>query len=79
MNKPLLTIAEADLTAIRAELRALHDRLDRVEMTPKPEWLTLRDYAAQIGKSTRTVQRYIDAGKLDTRQECGVTMIRVRR
>ena len=79
MTQTLLTISEADLARIEAALAALATRLDRVEMRPKPEWLTLDEYAARIGRSKRTVQRYIDAGRLDTKSECGVVMIRAPR
>ena len=65
-----MEIVESDtLVEIRAELAALHKRLDSVDMVPKSQWLSIVDYASKVGKSTATVRRWIRAGMLETKPE----------
>ncbi|GFE51572.1 hypothetical protein So717_33250 [Roseobacter cerasinus] len=74
MTQTLIAIEQADLDAIRLELRELNRRLDEVQMQPKPEFIPMKDYAAKIGKSIDTVKRRLPS--LESKVEAGVTMIR---
>ena len=76
MAETLITIERADLDALYAQLRAINDKLNRVEMQPKPEWITLRDYASRMDCHPSTVHRRVQRGELDTRIEGGTTMVR---
>jgi hypothetical protein len=67
----------ADLAAIRAELATVRRMLESVTLQPRPAWMNVRDYAAHIGKSPRTVTRMIDAGKLATKHIAGIRMVKV--
>ena len=73
MNNPFDPIM-AELTSIRAAVADLNDKLAKVEMKPKPEYVTIKEYAAMIGKSVDTVKRRLPT--LDSKVEAGVTMIR---
>lgn len=73
-----MTIVQTDqLDAVMEELKRLHRRLDAVEMTPKPEWVTVNEYASLKNVSRRTVIRKIEAGKVDAQDIDGYRMIRV--
>lgn len=75
-EQTIISINAADLTRIERELADLKDMLGKVVMAPKPEWLTVKDYAACIGRSERTVQRYIEQGRVESKEECGVTLVK---
>lgn len=75
-QQTIIAIEKADLDGILRELADLKSRLDKVILTPKPEWVSVREYAASIGRSERTVQRHIDQGRLVTKEECGVTLVK---
>ncbi|MDO6591566.1 MULTISPECIES: hypothetical protein [Rhodobacterales] len=77
MTTTLIAIDPAAIDALTAEIKRLHQRLDAVEMTPRPDWVTVKEYASHIGRSLRTVTRRIDAGELEIRNECGVRMVRI--
>ena len=73
-----MTIVQTDqLDAMMEELKRLHRRLDAVEMTPKPEWVTVNEYAVLKNVSRRTVIRKIEAGKVEAQDIDGYRMIRV--
>lgn len=74
MTQTLFTIEKADLDRLVAEMHEIRQRLDRVEMRPKPEWITMHDYAQKIGRSIDTVKRRLPS--LESRVEAGVTLIR---
>lgn len=74
MTQTLLTISEADLADLRRELASIRKRLDRVEMTPARRFITIKEYAAKIGKSVDTVKRRLP--ELESKVEAGVTLIR---
>lgn len=77
MQPTLIAVDPVAIENLTAEIRRLHQRLDAVEMTPRPDWVTVKEYAAHIGRSLRTVARRIDAGELEIRNECGVRMVRL--
>ena len=75
----LIAIDPAALQSVLAELRQIRQRLDAVDMQPRPEWVTVAGYAHHIGRSRATVSRKIKAGEVETCMEAGVRMVRVRR
>ena len=77
MTKTLIVVDAASLESLSNEIKRLHSRLDAVMLIPRPEWVTVKEYARHIGRSVRTVTRRIDAGELEVRHECGVRMIRI--
>ena len=76
--RTLIAVDPGALAELSAQIAALHARLDAVVMQPVPQWMTVKDYAAHIGRSVDTVRRKIRAGELETFEECGAVMVRVQ-
>ena len=76
MTDTLIAIDKQALEGIRSELQRLHARLDAVEMTPQPKWITVGEMADKTGKSTRTIIRWIEAGKITSKVVGGTRMVR---
>jgi excisionase family DNA binding protein len=73
----LIAIDPNALQALTDELARVNRRLDAVQMTAMPEWLTVENYAELIGKTKRTVTRMIDSGKLEVKHTGGIRLIHV--
>lgn len=73
----LIAIDPQALDALRVEIARLHKRLDAVQMAPRPEWVTVTDYAAHVKRTKRTVRNWINEGSVDTKREGGVTLVRL--
>lgn len=78
MGEPRIMIAvdQAELAALRAEMAALRRAVEGVRMTPLPEWVTVPEYAARMGRSTKTVRNWIREGRLDSKREAGILVVR---
>lgn len=72
----LIAVDASVLDAIQAELAALRRCIEAVQMAPRPDWLTVEDYAALVGRTTKTVRAWVREGRLDTKREGSVLMIR---
>ncbi len=77
MTAQLIAVDPAALDEIKAELAALRRDLQRVQMQPRPQWVTVKEYALQAGRTPRTVQGWIKAGKIESRREGGRLMVKV--
>lgn len=66
-----------ELQEIKAELAAIKELLEKVVLTPKPEWLPVKEYATLINRTQQTVMRMVEAGKLETKHIGNVRMIKV--
>lgn len=55
-----------DIADLRADIRAVHQRLD--ELAPPPEWVSVTEYMRRKGVSKSTVYRKIKAGELQDRR-----------
>ena len=73
----LIAIDPQALDALRVEIEKLHKRLDAVQMAPRPEWVTITDYAAHVNRTKRTVRNWINEGSVETKREGGVTLVRL--
>lgn len=73
----LIAIDANALESLRSEIHRLHKRLDAVQMTPRPEWLTVGEFADHVGRTKRTVRNWINEGSVETKREGGVTLVRV--
>lgn len=78
---PEINIATAeDLRALESNLLgALDDirkQLDSVTVTPPPQLMTIKEYAAFVGRDARTVRRWIDNGTVQSERVGNVTMVR---
>jgi len=77
MTQQLIAIDADALDALLGEVRAIRERLDAVEMQPRPEWLTVAEYADHVGKSKDTVTRWIRSGRVASKHEGNVRMVRL--
>lgn len=73
----LIAVDPDALEAVARELKRINDRLDAVEMQPRPDWLTVPQYAEMIGRSKDTVNRRIRAGRLAVKDMGGTRMVKV--
>lgn len=62
----------AELAPLRAELRALRDKIE-----PPKEWITIQEAAEQYGKSPATIRRWIKEGKLEATGSGALRKVRV--
>lgn len=78
MSQQTVVIADPteDLKHIQAQLDGLKAMLEKVIITPKPEWLSVKDYALHMCKTIRTVDRWIEEGKVETKMVGNVKMVR---
>ena len=73
----MVAVDPAALQALCDQVAALRSALERVIITPRPEWLTVDDYAKFTQQSRRTVLRRISEGAVELRKIGGKRMIRV--
>jgi hypothetical protein len=66
-----------ELFEILRILKDLQAKLNAVTMVPKPEWVTMADYAKHIGKSSRTIKRWIEAGQVEAKKVGQTWMIKL--
>lgn len=66
----------ARIAALEAKIDTILRKLDAVQMTAAPAWVPLSDYAAKVGRSTKTVRNWIRSGRIETRRDGNVTMVR---
>lgn len=66
-----------DIAAIRAMVEAMQRKLDAVVMQPRPEWVTVHEYAEHHGVTIRTVQRWVAEGMIDTYRNGSKVMCRL--
>ena len=73
-----LIAVDADaLSEVITRLARLESKLADVTVQTVPEWMTIKQYAAHIERSTKTVKRRIDAGTIACRTIQGERMIKV--
>lgn len=65
-----------DFAAIMRELADIKQQLRMVQMQPRPEWVTVAEYAKMVGVTPRTVRNWIASGQLETYQHGSKTMVR---
>ncbi|MFC3180498.1 hypothetical protein [Cypionkella sinensis] len=74
--RTMLIVDQGELQALRAEVRELTRLLTGAKVTPLPQWQPLTDYAARLGKSEKTIRNWVRAGKLETKREGSMLMIK---
>ncbi|QDL91524.1 hypothetical protein FDP22_06845 [Paroceanicella profunda] len=78
MSRPMILVDAEALAAIQSELAAIRRSLEAVQMSPRPEWIPVPEYAKGVGRSVTTVQRWVREGRIETRREGGVRMVKRR-
>lgn len=66
MAPQLIAIDPNALNGLVAEVKALREEVRQARIQPAPKWITIKEYAATIGKSESTVNRHIAQGKVAT-------------
>ena len=78
MTKHTVVLVDPDALAdLNRQLELIRQRLEVMEAQPRPEWVTIPQYAEMIGRSASTVKRRIRQGKLDVKDESGTRMVRL--
>lgn len=72
----MIAVDETLMQSLIAEVQSLRRAIDRVQMTPRPEWVTVQAYAEMTGRTTKTVREWVREGKVDSRRDGTVLMIR---
>lgn len=53
---------------LRQLIAPLEAKIDALTQKVGADWLSIHDYATHMGASERTVRRWIEAGKVETRR-----------
>lgn len=78
-DRIMIAVDPDKLEDLARRMEALENAIRSVTMQPRPEWLSLSDYATDVGVTPRTVRNWIEAGKVETRREGEALFIRVNR
>ena len=73
----LIAINADALDAVLVRLERLENMLQGVTIQPKPEWVSVRDYAKQLNRCQKTVTRMIERGEMEARGSGHSRMVRV--
>ena len=76
MSANLIAIDPNALTALINEARGLREDLARATVSPKKDWITIAEYASDIGRSTKTINRWISEGKIESKRAGTVKLVR---
>lgn len=66
-----------EIKELRDMISEISRKLDTVIMQPRPEWMTVAEYAQVSNVTSRTVRNWIDQGQLETYQHGSKTMVRL--
>ena len=69
MTPQLIAIDPQALSGLIAEVKAMREELRQARIQPAQKWITIKEYAAIIGKSESTVNRHIAQGKVATHED----------
>ena len=56
-----------EVASVKSDLQRLCAALEAVQVKREPEWMLVKDYATKCKVTPRTVNRWIDEGKLKAR------------
>lgn len=73
----LIAVDPEALEGLRREVAGLREELAKVTIAPKPDWVTVPEYARMIGRTEGTVLRKVSAGTVEAKHVGGVRMVRV--
>ncbi len=69
-------IGSDEIQALRAEIAALIRQMQAIQMTPRPEWVSVQEYAKSVSRSERTVREWIKAGRIESRRQGNLLQVR---
>lgn len=64
------------LDALKSQMERLERKIDQLT-EPEPDWMSIKDYAAHVGRSTKTVRNWIAEGKVEAETRGAVRGVRV--
>jgi P2-related tail formation protein len=74
--RTLIAVDAGELASLKAEVRALRQAIESISMQARPEWMQIKDYAAHIGRTERTVRNMAKRGEIETKRAGSVILIR---
>lgn len=77
MTPQLIAVDANALQDLLAEVQELKAIVQEARFQPEPKWLTVKDYAARVGKSESTINRWIASGEIEARTVGKTRMVRV--
>lgn len=77
MTPQLIAIDANALADLVAEVQELKSIVQQARIQPAPQWLTVKEYAAHVGKSESTVNRWIANGEVETKTVGKARMVRL--
>ncbi len=75
--KQLIAVDAGALDALLAEVRALRQEIQAVRVQPQPQWLPVKEYAAHVGRSVATINRWIAQGKVQVKTVGHMRMVKL--
>ena len=66
MAAQLIAIDADALGQVLQRLDSLERKLDRVSIKPPPRWISVQEYAGQVGKTVQTVRKWAKQGRVET-------------
>lgn len=75
--KTLIAVDEGEFQSLIEEVAKLRRAVESVTMAPRPEWVTIAEFAEMRGKTSKTIRNWINAGTIETKREGSVTLVRV--
>jgi len=75
----LIAIDPNAIERVLDRLAELERKLDQFEIKPRPEWISVAEYARLKNVSPRTVKRRIEAGQLEARGSGKLREIHLKR
>lgn len=72
----MIAVDAAALDAVLSRLERMEQKIDQLA-DPPPDWLSIKDYADHIGRSTKTVRNWIASGKVKAETRGAVRGIKI--
>jgi tRNA isopentenyl-2-thiomethyl-A-37 hydroxylase MiaE len=77
MTRPdMIVIDRSELRHLIDTVERLERKIDLVQITPRPEWVTVADAARIHDRSEKTICRWIEAGTIEAKHVGGKRMVR---
>ncbi|TMV84499.1 helix-turn-helix domain-containing protein [Thioclava sp. BHET1] len=67
MTQHFALVPVEELTALRADIRALKDAMDGCRIVPAPKWVNITEAAKTMDCHPATVRRMITEGRIEAR------------
>ncbi|SEB77721.1 helix-turn-helix domain-containing protein [Rhodobacter sp. 24-YEA-8] len=72
----MIAVDQAVMLKLLDEMAALRRAVERVNMTPKSEWITISECAELLGRTPKTIREWVREGKIESRRQGTVLMVK---